>query len=133
MIDRAEVTAESPRALEAERWAGAVDCVGGATLPYILRTLRRDAAVAASGNAGGPGFATTVFPLILRGAALLGIDSAQIPIAERRAIWARLGGDLRPNGLGDGLTEVTLDTLPEALDGILAGRARGRWIVRIGG
>ncbi len=132
MIDRAEVTAESPRALEAERWAGAVDCVGGATLPYILRTLRRDASVAASGNAGGPGFATTVFPFILRGAALLGIDSAQVPIAERRAIWARLGGDLRPNGLGEGLTDVTLDTLPEALDGILAGRARGRWIVRIG-
>jgi acrylyl-CoA reductase (NADPH) len=132
VIDRAEVTAESPRALEAERWAGAVDCVGGATLPYILRTLRRDASVAASGNAGGPGFATTVFPFILRGAALLGIDSAQVPIAERRAIWARLGGDLRPNGLGEGLAEVTLDTLPLALDGILAGQARGRWIVRIG-
>jgi acrylyl-CoA reductase (NADPH) len=132
VIDRAEVTAESPRALEAERWAGAIDCVGGATLPYILRTLRRDASVAASGNAGGPGFATTVFPFILRGTALIGIDSAQVPIAERREIWARLGGDLRPNGLGAGLTEVTLDTLPEALDGILAGQARGRWIVRMG-
>jgi acrylyl-CoA reductase (NADPH) len=110
-----------------------VDCVGGATLPYILRTLRRDATVAACGNAGGPGFATTVFPFILRGAALIGIDSAQVPIAARDAIWARLGGDLRPNGLGEGLTDVTLDTLPKALDGILASRARGRWIVRIGG
>ena len=133
VIDRAEVTAESGRPLESERWAGAVDCVGGATLPYILRTLRRDATVAASGNAGGPGFATTVFPFILRAVALVGIDSSQVPIAERRALWQRLGDDLRPNGLGDGVTEVTLDTLPEALDGILAGRARGRWIVRIGG
>jgi acrylyl-CoA reductase (NADPH) len=132
VIDRADVTAESTRLLEAERWAGAVDCVGGATLPYILRTLRRDATVAASGNAGGPGFATTVFPFILRGAALIGIDSVPVPIAERRAIWQRLGDDLRPNGLGDGVTEVTLETLPEALDGILAGRARGRWLVRIG-
>jgi len=133
VIDRAEVMAESTRPLESERWAGAVDCVGGATLPYILRTLRRDATVAASGNTGGPGFATTVFPFILRAVGLIGIDSAQVPIAERRALWQRLGDDLRPNGLGDGATEVTLETLPEALDGILAGRARGRWIVRVGG
>ena len=132
VVDRAEVTAESARALEAERWAGAVDCVGGATLPYILRTLRHDAAVAACGNTGGPGFATTVFPFILRGAAVIGIDSVPVPIAERRTIWQRLADDLRPSGLGGGVTEVTLDTLDGALDGILAGRARGRWLVRIG-
>jgi acrylyl-CoA reductase (NADPH) len=133
VLAREEVTAESPRPLESERWAGAVDCVGGATLPYILRTLRRGGTVAASGNTGGPGFATTVFPFILRSVALVGIDSAQVPIAERRAVWERIATDLRPNGLGDAITEVTLDSLPEALDGILAGRARGRWIVRVGG
>ncbi len=132
VISRDEVTAESSRSLEAERWAAAVDCVGGATLPYVLRTLRRDGAVAASGNAGGPAFSTTVFPFILRSVALIGIDSAQVAIEERRSIWARLAADLRPNGLGESLAEVTLDSLPEALDGILAGRARGRWIVRIG-
>lgn len=132
VIDRTEVTAASTRPLEAERWAGAVDCVGGTTLPYILRTLRRDATVAASGNTGGPDVATTVLPFILRGVALIGIDSVPVPIVERRALWQRLGADLRPNGLGDGLTEVTLDTLDEALDGVLAGRARGRWLVRIG-
>jgi len=133
ILSREEVTAESPRLLGSERWAGAVDCVGGATLPYVLRTLRRGAAVAASGNAGGPGFATTVFPFILRSVALLGIDSARVPIAERRATWARIATDLRPAGLGEAVTEVTLDTLVDALDSILAGRARGRWIVRIGG
>ncbi len=132
ILGRDEVTAEGGRPLEPERWAGAVDAVGGATLPYILRTLRRGATVAASGNAGGPAFATTVFPFILRSVALVGIDSAQVPIAERRATWQRIATDLRPRGLGDGLTEVTLETLPLALDGILAGRARGRWIVRIG-
>jgi acrylyl-CoA reductase (NADPH) len=89
--------------------------------------------VAASGNTGGPGFATTVFPFILRSIALVGIDSVPVPIAERRATWERIATDLRPNGLGDGLTEVTLESLPGALDGILAGRARGRWVVRIGG
>ncbi len=133
VISRDEITAESPRSLEAERWAAAVDCVGGATLPYVLRTLRRDGAVAASGNAGGPAFSTTVFPFILRSVALIGIDSAQVAIEERRSIWTRLAADLCPNGLGESLAEVTLDALPEALDGILAGRARGRWIVRIGG
>jgi acrylyl-CoA reductase (NADPH) len=133
VLSRDEVTAESPKPLESERWAGAVDCVGGGTLPYILRTLRRGGTVAASGNTGGPGFATTVFPFILRSVALVGIDSATVPIAERRATWKRIATDLRPNGLGEGLTEVTLDSLPGALDGILAGHARGRWVVRVGG
>lgn len=131
ILTRDEVTAEG-RPLESERWAGAVDAVGAATLPYVLRTLRTGAAVAASGNAGGPKLDTTVFPFILRGVALLGMDSAQMAIERRRAIWARLADDLRPGSLGEGITEVTLDTLDEALDGIVAGAARGRWVVRIG-
>lgn len=133
ILSREQVTVESPRPLETERWAAAVDCVGGATLPYLLRTLRYGGAVAASGNTGGAAFATTVFPFILRGAALIGIDSAALPIAERRSLWERLATDLRPRALGDRATEVTLEGLPDALDGILAGRAHGRWIVRVGG
>lgn len=118
--------------LETERWAGAVDAVGAATLPYVLRTLKRGAAVAASGNAGGPSLETTVFPFILRGVALLGMDSAAMAIDRRRLLWDRLATDLRPRDLGRDATELTLDTLDEGLDGILAGAARGRWIVRIG-
>lgn len=131
IVPRDEVTAESPRPLESARWAGAVDSVGGATLPYVLRTLRPGAAVASSGNAGGPKLATTVLPFILRGVALLGMDSSAVPIEARRALWERLGSDLRPKGLGEGVTEVTLETLEPALDGILAGAARGRWVVRV--
>lgn len=133
IVTREEVTAESARPLESERWAAAIDSVGGSTLPYLLRTLRYGGAVAASGNTGGFPVATTVFPFILRGVALLGIDSVGVAIAERRRTWDRLASDLRPRGLGDATTEVTLDTLDPALDGILAGRARGRWIVRVGG
>jgi putative YhdH/YhfP family quinone oxidoreductase len=133
IVAREEVTAESQRPLESARWAGAVDAVGGATLPYVLRTLRPGAAVASSGNAGGPVLSTTVLPFILRGVALLGMDSSAVPIDARRALWARLGSDLRPNGLGQGVTEVTLETLAPALDGILAGAARGRWVVRVSG
>ncbi len=133
IVSRGEVTTESARPLESERWAAAIDSVGGATMPYLLRTLRYGGAVAASGNTGGVPFATTVLPFILRGVGLLGIDSVGVPIAERRRIWDRLASDLRPRALGDAITEVTLDSLEPALDGILAGRARGRWIVRIGG
>ena len=131
IVPREECIADSARPLDSERWAGAVDSVGGATLPYVLRTLRRGAAVASSGNAGGPAFSTTVFPFILRGAALLGVDSVLVPIAERRRIWGRLATDLRPRALAESVTEVTLETLDGALDDILAGRARGRWIVRL--
>jgi acrylyl-CoA reductase (NADPH) len=132
ILARDEVTAEG-KPLESERWAGAVDAVGAATLPYVLRTLRTGAAVASSGNAGGVRLETTVFPFILRGVALLGMDSAQMAIDRRRAIWSRLATDLRPRALGEHVTEVTLETLDEALDGILAGAARGRWVVRVSG
>jgi acrylyl-CoA reductase (NADPH) len=130
ILGRDEVTGEG-RPLESERWAGAIDAVGAATLPYVLRTLRIGGAVAASGNAGGAGLATTVFPFILRGVSLLGMDSVHVPIGRRRELWDRIATDLRPRDLGVHCREVTLDTLDEALDAILAGEARGRWIVRI--
>ena len=129
ILARDEITVEG-RPLETERWAGAVDAVGGATLPYILRTLKTGAAVAASGNAGGPRLETTVFPFILRGVALLGMDSVTVPIARRRGLWDRLATDLRPRELGRHVTEVSLAGLDTALDGIVSGSARGRWIVR---
>ncbi len=134
LVPREECTAVSPRPLESARWAGAVDTVGAATLPYVLRTLRPGAAVASSGNAGGAKLDTTVLPFILRGVALLGMDSANMAIDERRALWARIATDLRPNGLDEalGVTEVGLDELDGALDAILAGAARGRWVVRVG-
>ena len=134
-VGRDEMTAASSRPLESARWAGAVDAVGAATLPYVLRTLRPGGAVASSGNASGAELATTVLPFILRGVALLGMDSANLPIAERRALWTRIATDLRPRGLGsgDGLTEVGLDELDGAFDAILAGAARGRWLVRVSG
>ena len=90
ILTRDEVAAEG-KPLELERWAGAIDAVGAATLPYVLRTLKTGATVAASGNAGGPKLDTTVFPFILRGVALLGMDSVTVPIERRRRIWDRAG------------------------------------------
>ena len=135
IVGREELTSASARPLESARWAGAVDTVGSATLPAVLRTLRPGAAVASSGNAGGASLETTVLPFILRGVALLGMDSANLAIEERRALWERIATDLRPNGIdeGIGLTEVDLDDVEGALDAILAAEARGRWVVRVGG
>jgi acrylyl-CoA reductase (NADPH) len=135
LVTREECTVASPRPLDSARWAGAVDTVGAATLPYVLRTLRQGAAVASSGNAGGAELRTTVLPFILRGVALLGMDSSSVPIDARRALWARIATDLRPAGLDDdallGVSEVGLDEIEPALDAILAGGSRGRWVVRI--
>jgi putative YhdH/YhfP family quinone oxidoreductase len=130
-LSREECSAEG-KPLETERWAGAVDSVGAATLPYILRTLKRGAAVAACGNASGSALTTTVFPFILRGVALLGMDSAYLPIAQRRRLWARLATDLRPRDLAERVTEISLEEVETALDAIRQGEARGRWVVRIG-
>ena len=132
ILTRDEVTAPG-RPLDSARWAGAVDAVGTATLPYVLRTLRIGAAVASSGNASGGDLHTTVFPFILRGVALLGMDSANMAIEPRRALWNRLATDLRPRGIDDAITEVDLDTLEPALDAIVDGQARGRWVVRVAG
>jgi NADPH:quinone reductase-like Zn-dependent oxidoreductase len=76
-----------------------------------------------------------VLPFILRGVALLGMDSAAMPIETRRALWMRVAGDLRPTGLDAdvGVSEVDLEGLEPALDAILAGEARGRWVVRVAG
>ena len=131
-LSRDEVTAPG-RPLDSARWAGAVDTVGSATLPYVLRTLRIGAAVASSGNASGAELNTTVFPFILRGVSLLGMDSANMAIEPRRALWGRIAADLRPRGIDDGVTEVNLETLEPALDTIVAGQARGRWVVRVAG
>jgi len=132
ILPREEVMADSPRPLESGRWAGAIDAVGGPTMPYILRTLRPGAAVASCGNAGGPAFSATVLPFILRGVAVLGMDSTIVPIERRRNLWDRLATDLRPRHLPDDISEVDLDGLEGALDAIVAGQARGRWVVRIG-
>lgn len=133
LVDRGEVSGDSERPLESARWAGAVDPVGGATIPTILRTLRPGAAVAASGNAGGVKIATTVLPFILRGVALLGIDSVHTPIDERRKVWQRLADDLDTETIDSLLSEeVGLDGLESLLDRMLDDDSPGRAIVRLG-
>jgi acrylyl-CoA reductase (NADPH) len=132
VISREEAAGDSSRPLESQRWAGAVDAVGGETLAGVLRSLRVGAAAAACGNTGGAELPTTVLPFILRGVALYGIDSVQTPLEERAETWRRLADDLRPPALDDALvSEVGLDELEATLDSILRGEVRGRTVVRL--
>jgi len=134
VLGREETSGGAERPLERARWAAAVDAVGGATLAYVLRTLRYGGAVAASGLTGGAGLETTVLPFILRAVSLLGIDSVGVALPVRKEIWTRLAGDLRPPGLEDAMArEVGLDELEPALDALLRGDGRGRTVVRVGG
>ncbi len=130
VIGRDQIEAEPGRVLGPERWAAAVDCVGGATLAQVLRTLRYGGAVAASGLTGGTALETNVFPFITRHVSLLGIDSVLTPIEERRAVWAGAAGAFAPEAL-DAIvsTEVGLDDLYPALTAQLAAAVRGRVLV----
>lgn len=129
VIDRAELSEPSKRPLETSLWAGAVDCVGGVTLANVLKKIHYGGAVAASGLTGGGDLPTTVMPFILRGVALLGIDSAQTPIARRCEVWERIATDLKPKGLESIGHDIGLDDLDGVLTGILAGKAEGRSVV----
>ncbi|MFM8811369.1 MAG: acryloyl-CoA reductase [Actinomycetota bacterium] len=130
VIDRAETSAEQVKPLEKERWAGVVDCVGGATLAYALRTTRYGGSVAASGLTGGSDLHTTVMPFILRGVNLLGIDSVQVDLASRIAMWGRIATDLKPTWLdSQDSTVLGLGDLAPKLDSILKGDVQGRLLV----
>jgi acrylyl-CoA reductase (NADPH) len=131
ILERSEVT-DASKPLRKEAWAGAIDCVGGDILAHVLASLKYGGVVAASGNTGGVALPTTVFPFILRGVGLQGIDSVQCAIERRRAVWNRLAADLRPAILDDLATkEIPLDAVPDALSQILAGEAQGRTLVRL--
>ncbi len=130
VIDRAVLTAPG-RPLETERWAGAVDTVGGAVLGGIFRSVAYYGVVAACGNAGGAEFTTSVFPFILRGVQLIGVESVMVPPEQRREAWARIARDL-PGELIDRLTEVIpMAAVPEYSETITRGQVRGRIVVDV--
>jgi acrylyl-CoA reductase (NADPH) len=122
-----------PRPLAKARWAAGVDCVGGATLADVLSAVDYGGAVACSGLTGGPALHTTVMPFILRGVALLGMDSVQMPIGPRRELWARLGDSLRPRHLDAISSDVDVKDVVAVLDQVRAGAFSGRAVVRVAG
>ncbi|BCB04199.1 NADPH:quinone oxidoreductase family protein [Bacillus sp. KH172YL63] len=131
VISREEVTPEKIRPIGKQRWAGAVDPVGGKTLASVLSNTKYGGAVAVSGLTGGVDVPTTVFPFILRGVSLLGVDSVYCPKELRETLWERMATDLKPEGLDNMENEVSLQDLPRTLNDILEGKAKGRTVVKI--
>ena len=130
VIDRAELSAAG-KPLQKERWAGVVDAVGSHTLVNALAQTRYGGAVAACGLAQGIDLPGTVMPFILRGVALLGIDSVMAPLTLRQQAWARLATDLDPTLLETMTTEVPLEGALQAAERLMAGQVRGRVVVRL--
>lgn len=129
VIDRAELSAPG-KPLQKERWAGVVDAVGSHTLANACAQTRYGGAVAACGLAQGMDFPASVAPFILRGVALLGVDSVMAPMALREQAWARLARDLDPALLEEMTTEIPLSGAIEAAGRLMAGQVRGRIVVR---
>ena len=117
--------------LEKSQWAGAVDVAGGETLAWLTRTMNYNGCIASSGLTAGTDLKTTVLPFILRGVKLLGIDSVSCPAEKRQAVWRRLATDLKPAGLSTIATDIGLEGLPDAFATLLAGGARGRFVVSL--
>lgn len=131
IIDREVLAAPSKRPLDSERWGGAVDTVGGDTLAGLIRSMALHGSIAVCGNAGGPALNTTVFPFILRGVNLLGIDSVQCPFERRRTAWERLANELSPTVYEHMTQVIALADVAQYSSEILQGRVRGRLVVDV--
>ncbi|HEV2303384.1 MAG TPA: zinc-binding dehydrogenase, partial [Stellaceae bacterium] len=129
LIERAALAATPARPLDSERWAGAIDAVGGATLATILTQLKYRASVAACGLAGGSDLPASVIPFLLRGVNLIGIDSVMCPAPERVEAWARLARDLPPGRVERMTRTVPLSEVAALAPQILKGGVRGRIVV----
>lgn len=130
IISREEANDTSGRPLQKPRWAGVVDTVGGNILATALKTTKYGGLVAACGNAMSAELNVNVFPFILRGVSLLGVDSVEIPMRARQMAWNKLAGEWSID-VGRLVTEVSLEELNPKIDEILKGGIRGRVLVNL--
>jgi putative YhdH/YhfP family quinone oxidoreductase len=131
IISREEANDTSGRPLQKGRWAGVVDTVGGNILATALKSARYGGLVAACGNAMSPELNVNVFPFILRGVSLLGVDSVEVPLRARTMAWQKLAGEWKID-LSSIVSEVSLEELNPKIDEILKGAVRGRVLVDLG-
>ncbi|MHB1399996.1 MAG: YhdH/YhfP family quinone oxidoreductase [Trichloromonadaceae bacterium] len=131
VISRDEVVAGAERPLMKERWAGAVDVVGGPMLAAALKSTKARGAVTCCGLVGSPELPVNVFPFILRGVSLIGIDSAECPMEHRRQTWEKLAGPWKLQNLESTVTEIGLDGLEDQIGAMLKGQTRGRILVKV--
>lgn len=114
------------------KWAAVVDTVGGDILATAIKSTKAWGKVTCCGLVASPDLPLTVFPFILRGVSLHGIDSQHYPKEPRQALWKKLAHDWKPQNLAEMATRITLDQLPQAIDNMLKGRLKGRTIINMG-
>ena len=126
--------ASGPKPLEEQRWAGAIDAVGGAPLEALLRSMKKRGVVCSFGNAAGETFTASIYPFILRSVSLAGINGNH-PVPTRGSAWTRMapGGDLRPRHTHKIAYEIRFDELQAHCDKLIHGGVRGRAVVRMSG
>ncbi|MCW5205554.1 YhdH/YhfP family quinone oxidoreductase [Desulfobulbus sp. F5] len=136
ILNRQQAVGRAGAALLRERWAGVVDTVGGEILAGAIKTTQYGGIVTCCGNAASGELPLTVYPFILRGISLVGIDSAECPLSRREEIWQKLAGSWR-TALQDVLKQlsvrINLDQVSQTVDEMLAGRTRGRIVVDLTG
>ncbi|WJN57787.1 YhdH/YhfP family quinone oxidoreductase [Pseudomonas sp. SO81] len=132
IVPREELQDGSEKMMLKERWAGAVDTVGGDILFNVVKSLRYGASAACCGLTAGMGFKGSVAPFILRGVNLLGVDSVELPLVVKASMWDKLSLQWKLGNLESLAEEVSLEQLPKAIEQILAGQMVGRVLVNLG-
>lgn len=132
ILSRNAIDLEDQRPLLKGQWAGALDAVGGKMLGWLIRCMRQEGAVASFGNAGGAELNTTVYPFVLRGVRLLGVDSAATDMDLRHRLWQRLADELYLSRLNEVAHTVPFAQLPAIFEQVMQGQSHGRIVVEIG-
>jgi acrylyl-CoA reductase (NADPH) len=131
VLSRSEATAGHERPLLKGVWAGVIDTVGGEILATAIKSTDLQGVVTCCGNVASPDLPLTVFPFILRGVTLVGIDSQNCPMEQRSKVWQHLASDWKPAQLNELSREVSLDELEGEIELILGGGQTGRVIVKM--
>jgi putative YhdH/YhfP family quinone oxidoreductase len=131
VLSVADAIDTSDRPLLKERWAGVIDTVGGAILATAIKSTKLDGVVTCCGNAASADLPLTVFPFILRGISLFGIDSQHCPMTIRRKIWEKLAGEWKLKNLDQLVSEIGLAELGHCMDTMLQGKSKGRTLVKL--
>ncbi len=131
VLGREALDTESTKPLLSTKWSGVIDTVGGEILSAAIRSTGYRGSVATCGNVLSPKFDITVFPFILRGVNLLGIDSAKCPMDSRLEIWDKLSGDWKLDNLNEIMDEISLEELSDKIDVMIEGKSFGRVVINL--
>jgi acrylyl-CoA reductase (NADPH) len=131
VIARKDFEQENKRPMVKGEYAGGIDTVGGSILENMIKSIQPMGVVTCCGNVASPKLNLTVFPFILRGVSLIGIDSQNYPMAYREVVWKKLANEWKPDNLMDVYKEISLNELSDQIDLMLDGKLKGRTIVNL--